>query len=117
MMFILTIWYLSRKTLFFCPNVQKKPNFGVQKKSRILDTKRGQWGLWLVEAREKTRGKLLIRALEQFRPKKARPVWSWRQRDKLSTAWWTGEQASSTENTRKKPGRQTGALVVWRRGE
>ena len=46
MMFILTIWCLSRKTLFFCPNVQKKPIFGVQKKSRILDTKRGQWGLW-----------------------------------------------------------------------
>jgi hypothetical protein len=40
-----------------------------------------------VEVREKTRAKLLIRALEQFRPQKARPVWSWRQRDKLSTAW------------------------------
>ena len=40
----------------------------------------------VVEAREKTRAKLLIRALEQFRPQKARPVWSWRQRDKLSTA-------------------------------
>jgi hypothetical protein len=41
----------------------------------------------IVEAREMTRSKLLIRALEEFRPQKARPVWSWRQRDKLSTAW------------------------------
>ena len=41
----------------------------------------------LVEAREKTRAKLLIQALEQFRPQKARPVWFLRQRDKLSTAW------------------------------
>ena len=40
-----------------------------------------------LEAREMTRAKLLIKALEQFRPQKARPVWSWRQRDKLSTAW------------------------------
>jgi hypothetical protein len=40
----------------------------------------------IMEAREKTRAKLLIRALEEFRPQKARPVWSWRQRDKF-TAW------------------------------
>ena len=41
----------------------------------------------IIEAREKTRAKLLSRALQQFRPQKARPVRSWRQRDKLSTAW------------------------------
>ena len=34
-----------------------------------------------------TRAKLLKQALEQLRPQKASPVWSWRQRDKLSTAW------------------------------
>ena len=41
----------------------------------------------IVEAREKTRALLLSKALGLHRPKKARHVWSWRQRDKLSTAW------------------------------
>ena len=41
----------------------------------------------VVEAREMTRAKLLKQALEQFRPQKAWPVWSSRQRDKLSIAW------------------------------
>jgi hypothetical protein len=41
----------------------------------------------LVETREMTRAKLLNKALEEFRPQKARSVWSWRQRYKLSTVW------------------------------
>ena len=41
----------------------------------------------IVESREKTRALLLSKALDEYRPRKARPAYSWRQRDKLSTTW------------------------------
>ena len=41
----------------------------------------------LTEGREKLRGKVLLRALELHPNRAARPVWSWKERDKLSTAW------------------------------
>ena len=41
----------------------------------------------LVENREKVRGKVLLRALEQHPTKSARPVWSWPERDKQSSSW------------------------------
>ena len=41
----------------------------------------------IVEQREKVRGRLLIKALEQLRDQKARPAWSWRERDKHTTVW------------------------------
>ena len=41
----------------------------------------------IMEASEKTNSLVLSRALELHRPQKARHVWAWRQRDKLTTAW------------------------------
>ena len=41
----------------------------------------------IVSAREKTRALLLAKALSIYQPRKARPVWAWRQRDKISSAW------------------------------
>ena len=41
----------------------------------------------MVSAREKTRALLLAKALSLHRPKKARPAWAWRQRDKISSSW------------------------------
>ena len=45
----------------------------------------------IVTAREKTRALLLAKALSLYQPRKARPVWAWRQKDKISSAssaWW-----------------------------
>ena len=39
------------------------------------------------EEREKTRGLLLAKALERYDDQEARPVWSWPERDKHSSAW------------------------------
>lgn len=39
----------------------------------------------IVECREKTRGRLLVKALESYHNRVARPVWSWPERDKLMT--------------------------------
>ena len=41
----------------------------------------------LVEQRETTRGRVLLQALEQHPNRGARPVWSWKQRDKHSAAF------------------------------
>ena len=41
----------------------------------------------IVTARERTRAKLLSKALDEYTPKKARPAWAWRQRDKISSSW------------------------------
>ena len=41
----------------------------------------------VVEATEKTRSLLLSKSLQLHRPQKARPVWAWRQRDKVSCSW------------------------------
>ena len=41
----------------------------------------------IVTAREKTRALLLAKALSTYQPRKARPVWAWRQRDKISSSW------------------------------
>ena len=41
----------------------------------------------IVTAREKTRALLLAKALSLYQPRKTRPVWAWRQRDKISSAW------------------------------
>ena len=42
---------------------------------------------YLTEQREKTRGRLLLAAPVRHPQKDARPVWSWKERDKLSSAW------------------------------
>ena len=39
------------------------------------------------EEREKTRGLLLNKALEKYNDQEARPVWSWPERDKHTSAW------------------------------
>ena len=39
----------------------------------------------IVTAREKTRAQLLSKTLSLYQPKKARPVWAWKQRDKISS--------------------------------
>ena len=36
---------------------------------------------------ERVRGHLLYRALELHRDREARPVWSWPERDKLTSTW------------------------------
>ena len=41
----------------------------------------------ITQARETTQALLLAKALENHRPKKDRPAWAWRQRDKLSSSW------------------------------
>ena len=41
----------------------------------------------IVEAREKLRAQLLNKALSLHQPRKARPVISWKQRDKISSSW------------------------------
>ena len=41
----------------------------------------------VVEAMENTRAKVLNKALKEVRPKSTRAAWSWRQRDKVSSAW------------------------------
>ena len=41
----------------------------------------------IVSARERTRALLLAKALADHRPKKDRPAWAWRQRDKISSSW------------------------------
>ena len=41
----------------------------------------------LVERREAARGRLLNKALDNYGDRGARPVRSWRERDKHSTAW------------------------------
>ena len=41
----------------------------------------------IVQTREVTRAKMLDRALELHRPQRDRVAWSWRQRDKISSAW------------------------------
>jgi hypothetical protein len=41
----------------------------------------------IMEQQEKTRGRLLEKALEQFPNKGARPVWRWPERDKHSAQW------------------------------
>ena len=41
----------------------------------------------IVEKREQTRGKLLLQALDRHPDRSARPVWSWPERDKQSSAW------------------------------
>ena len=42
---------------------------------------------WVVEARKNIRVKVLNKQLLGYRPKSMRAVWSWRQRDKVSSAW------------------------------
>ena len=41
----------------------------------------------MVEARENTRAKVLDKLLLGVRPRSTRAAWSWRQRDKVSSAW------------------------------
>ena len=41
----------------------------------------------LIEESHKTNGLLLSKALSDFPDRRARPVWSWPQRDKLSSNW------------------------------
>ena len=41
----------------------------------------------VVEARENVRAKVLAKLLQEVRPKSTRAAWSWRQRDKVSSAW------------------------------
>ena len=41
----------------------------------------------VVEAVEKTKSLLLTSFLELHRPRKARHVWAWRQRDKIACSW------------------------------
>ena len=41
----------------------------------------------LVEQREQVQGRLLCKVLERLRDQRARPVWSWRERDKHTTVW------------------------------
>ena len=41
----------------------------------------------IVSARERTRALLLAKALKDHRPKKDRPAWAWKQRDKISSSW------------------------------
>ena len=41
----------------------------------------------IVSARERTRVQILDKALSLHLPKKTRPAWAWRQRDKLSSSW------------------------------
>ena len=41
----------------------------------------------LVERRETVRGRVLQKALEEYQDRSARPVMSWRERDKHSSAW------------------------------
>ena len=41
----------------------------------------------VTEAVENTRSKVLVKALSLVRPKTTRASWSWRQRDKVSSAW------------------------------
>ena len=41
----------------------------------------------VVEARENLRAKVLDKVLLDLRPKSTRAAWSWRQRDKVSSAW------------------------------
>ena len=41
----------------------------------------------IVGAREKTRALLLEKSLDEHRPKRDRPAWAWRQRDKISSSW------------------------------
>ena len=41
----------------------------------------------IVAARERTRAQLLTKALSLYLPKKARPAWAWKQRDKISSSW------------------------------
>ena len=41
----------------------------------------------ITSSRENTLALLLAKSLENHRPKKDRPAWAWRQRDKLSTSW------------------------------
>lgn len=40
----------------------------------------------IVEQREQVRGRLLCKVIEQMGNQRARPVWSWRERDEHSTA-------------------------------
>ena len=41
----------------------------------------------IVATIEKTRAQLLSKALALYMPKKARPAWAWKQRDKISSSW------------------------------
>ena len=41
----------------------------------------------IVSAREKTRAQVLTKALSLYMPRKARPAWAWKQRDKISSSW------------------------------
>ena len=41
----------------------------------------------IVAAIEKTRAQLLSKALALYLPRKARPAWAWKQRDKISSSW------------------------------
>ena len=41
----------------------------------------------IVSAREKTRALLLAKSLDEYRPKKHRAAWAWKQRDKISSSW------------------------------
>ena len=41
----------------------------------------------ITEQREMARGRLLLRGLEDYEDREARPVWSWPERDKHSSAW------------------------------
>ena len=41
----------------------------------------------ITSSRENTLALVLAKSLDLHRPKKDRPAWAWRQRDKLSTSW------------------------------
>ena len=41
----------------------------------------------ITSARERTKAQLLTKALSLYLPRKARPAWAWRQRDKISSSW------------------------------
>ena len=41
----------------------------------------------IVECMENLRAKVLVKALAEVRPRSTRAAWSWRQRDKVSSAW------------------------------
>ena len=52
-----------------------------------------------MEARENVRAKVLAKLLQDIRPKNTRAAWSWRQRDKVSSAWVLAIPAPGTQLT------------------
>ena len=56
----------------------------------------------LVEARERIRAKLLNKALLVYHTKKARPVMSWKQRDKISSSWFLALPGGGMQLTNEK---------------